>query len=95
MPKRTTVAQMADDGKIPPLFGDTDVEQLVWLLEVCRQRGYRIGPTVQVGTVIAQVTDVRLTSMEGLGTPTIPTTDVWDEHGRDASLPIVDGTAGR
>lgn len=95
MAKRTTVAQMTDDGKIPALFGDTDVEQLVWLLEVCRQRGYRLGPTVQVGSVIAHVADLRIASREGLDAVSAPMKSGLEEAGFDPSLPIVEGTTGR
>lgn len=49
-----------DDGNVipPPLVG-SDVAQLIYLLEYGRKRGFKIGPTVQVGDVIAQVTDLR------------------------------------
>lgn len=39
----------------------SDVAQLVWLLEVARQRGYRIGPQVQIGTLTLMVEDLRQT----------------------------------
>lgn len=49
-----------DDGNIiaPPEAGST-IHQLVWLLEYGRKRGFRVGPTVQIGDVIVQVRDLR------------------------------------
>lgn len=38
----------------------SDVGQLITLLEYCRARGFQIGPTVQVNSVIVQVKDLKL-----------------------------------
>lgn len=49
-----------DDGNaIPTPPPDSAVSQIVWLLEYGRTRGFRIGPTVQVGDTIIQVADLR------------------------------------
>jgi hypothetical protein len=96
MTKRTVPALFLDDGNIPPLIGESDVEHLVWLLEVCRQRGYRLGPTVQVGSVIAHVADLRIGAREGLDTAGPPPGSVWKEHGHDPDRDVpVEGTTGR
>lgn len=49
-----------DDGNIvAPPPPDSPVAQIVWLLEYGRKRGFRIGPTVQIGDTIVQVADLR------------------------------------
>lgn len=54
-----------DDGNIiNPPSPDSDVMQLIYLLEYGRTRGFKIGPTVQIGTVIVQVADIRQAKME-------------------------------
>lgn len=50
-----------DDGNLiapPPV--DDPIMKILYLLEYGRKRGFRIGPTVQVGDTIIQVTDTRL-----------------------------------
>ena len=37
----------------------SDAGQLIYLLEWARLRGFRLGPTVQIGDLIVQVTDLR------------------------------------
>jgi len=54
-----------DDGNIINTPApDSDVMQLIYLLEYARTRGFKIGPTVQIGTVIVQVADIRQAKME-------------------------------
>lgn len=56
--KKTTVID--DDGnEIVPPPDDSDVAHIIYLLEYGRKRGFRIGPTVQIGDVIVQVRDLR------------------------------------
>lgn len=43
----------------PPPEPGTPVAQIIYLLEYGRSRGFRIGPTVQVGDTIVQVRDLR------------------------------------
>jgi hypothetical protein len=56
--KRTDVID--EDGNIinPPQV-DSPITAIVWLLEYGRKRGFKIGPTVQVGDTIVQVEDLR------------------------------------
>ncbi len=42
---------------VPP--AESDLAQLIQLLEYARKRGYRIGPTVKVGAIVTQVQDLR------------------------------------
>ena len=67
-----------DDGNVvPPPTADTDVAQLIYLLEYCRKREFLIGPTVQVGSVTVQVQDPGLRKRLGKETET----DIWEAHG--------------
>lgn len=61
-----------DESGDPVLSVDphSDAGQLVALLEWARKRGFRIGPTVKIGAVVAQVEDLRQT--EGRGTQPVP-----------------------
>lgn len=71
-----------DDGNdlpVPP--ADSDVGQLIYLLEYGRQRGFRIGPTVQIGNLIVQVNDLR--QKEGRTNTNQPETTIWQENGHD------------
>lgn len=73
-----------DDGNIilppPP---DSAVAQVVWLLEYGRKRGFRIGPTVQIGDTIVQVRDMRL--REDVPPDAPPDRSIWQENGFDDS----------
>lgn len=42
---------------VPP--AETPVGQLIYLIEWCRLRGVRLGPTVQIGELVVQVRDLR------------------------------------
>ena len=53
------VSEDVDGNPLVSPTGDSDVGRLVYLLEWARRRGFRIGPTVRVGTLILQVQDLR------------------------------------
>lgn len=40
----------------------SNVGQLIYLLEWARQRGFRVGPTIQIGDLVVQVQDIRQAS---------------------------------
>jgi hypothetical protein len=49
-----------DDGNpLPVPDSKSEVGQLIYLLEWGRLRGFRLGPTIQVGDLIVQVRDLR------------------------------------
>lgn len=49
-----------EDGNVVPVPpADSDLAQLIQLLEYGRRRGFRIGPTVQIGKLAVQVADLR------------------------------------
>ncbi|MGN6107240.1 MAG: hypothetical protein ACTHU0_19185 [Kofleriaceae bacterium] len=48
-----------ESGETFPLSPDDHVSRLIILLEYARRRGFRIGPTVQVGDVTLAVRDLR------------------------------------
>lgn len=51
-----------EDGNAVPLPpAESDLAQLIQLLEYGRKRGFRIGPTVQIGRLTVQVADLRQT----------------------------------
>ena len=56
--KRTEIID--DEGnELPPPEPGTPVANLIYLLEWGRKRGFRIGPTVKMGELVAQVRDLR------------------------------------
>lgn len=55
-----------DGNDLPVPSAESDLGQLIQLLEYARLRGYRIGPTVQIGKITLQVRDLR--QAEGRGT---------------------------
>lgn len=74
---KNRAADHDDDGNnLTPPKADSDVGQLIYLLEWGRQRGFQIGPTIQIGTVIVQVRDQR-----SEGSRPVPETDIFEEHG--------------
>lgn len=60
---------------IPP-DPSSQVYQLIYLLEYGRKRGFRIGPTLQIGDVIVQVRDLREQVPEIKAEP-----DIFEIHG--------------
>ncbi len=73
-----------DDGNVlPPPPPDSDVGQAIYLLEYGRLRGFRLGPTIQIGSVILQVQDLRLDSKKATETPD---RGIWEEHGYDENV---------
>lgn len=48
-----------DGNTLPELDPMSGMAQIIVLLEYGRKRGFRIGPTVQVGDTIVQVQDLR------------------------------------
>jgi hypothetical protein len=48
-----------DGNALPVPTPDSDLAQLIALLEYGRKRGFRIGPTVQVGKIATQIADLR------------------------------------
>ena len=64
---------------LPVPLADSDVGQLIYLLEYGRKRGFRIGPTVQIGNVVIQVSDLR--QSEGRRQNNDPEPDIWEQNG--------------
>lgn len=61
-----------DDGNtvpVPPV--DSDLAQLIQLLEYGRKRGFQIGPAIRVGSIVTQVRDLR----QKEGGPELPPDD--------------------
>lgn len=82
MAKTTKQIDADDEGNnlpVPP--ADSDIGQLIYLLEYGRQRGFRIGPTVQIGNVIVQVSDLR--QHEGRAQSETPEPTIWQQNGHD------------
>lgn len=50
-----------DGNAVPVPPAESDLAQLIQLLEYGRKRGFRIGPTVQIGKLTVQVADLRQT----------------------------------
>ena len=49
-----------EDGNVVPVPpADSDLAQLIQLLEYGRRRGFRIGPTVKIGQLVTQIQDLR------------------------------------
>ena len=77
MGKQIDADEEGNDLPVPPV--DSDVGQLIYLLEYGRKRGFRIGPTVQIGNVIIQVSDLR--QSEGRRQSNDPEPDIWEQNG--------------
>lgn len=65
---------------IPPPDAATDVAQVIYLLEYCRQRNFIVGPHVQVGDVVVQVKDPTLLDKRG---ENAEQKTIWQEHGHE------------
>lgn len=76
----STGKRLADENgnDLPELDPHGDMAKLVFLLEYARKRGFRVGPTVQIGELIVQVRDLR--QQEGKASP-VDDGDIWAEHG--------------
>lgn len=66
-----------DGNDILPVDPASPIGQLIYLLEWGRKRGFRIGPTVQIGDTIVQVRDLR----EQVQGERAPEGSIWEEHG--------------
>lgn len=77
MPKQLDADDEGND--LTPPSPDSEVGQLIYLLEYGRARGFRIGPTVQIGNVVVQVSDLRQT--EGRRQNDVRETTIWEDHG--------------
>ena len=52
-----TNTQQGDE--LPAPAPGTDAADLIYLLNYCRRRGYKLGPTIQIGRIAVMVTDLR------------------------------------
>lgn len=69
-----------EDGNVVPVPpAESDLAQLIQLLEYGRRRGFRIGPTVKIGQLVTQVQDLRQT--EGTGQGLEPDPGPWRAAG--------------
>lgn len=68
---------------LPQPHPDSPVYDLMFLLEWGRDRGFRIGPHVEIDGLRVQVADLRQGKIEGVVMPDAPTggTDIWRENG--------------
>ena len=69
-----------DGNDLPPLPEDSPVHAIIYMLEYGRVRGFRFGPTLQVGDIIVQVTDTRTGKQSGE-----PEQGIFEEHGYQPS----------
>lgn len=75
-----------DGDPVPQPAENSDLRDLIQLLEYGRARGFRIGPAVRVGKLAVQVTDLR----QREGKPDqdeSPDPGVWVEHGYQPDEP--------
>lgn len=69
-----------DDGDpIPQPAAQSDLADLIQMLEYGRKKGFRFGPVVHVGKIITQVQDLRQT--EGRGIAQEPDEGAWAAAG--------------
>lgn len=78
---------------LPKLSKDDDVVRAAWLLEWARDRGYRIGPNLQVGGVIMNVVDLRQMKDANIA-QTEPEPSVEEYFGIDPDAIPAEGTSG-
>lgn len=74
--KRVNADEEGNDLTPPP--EDSPVHAIMYLLEWGRQRDFQIGPTIQVGDVIVQVSDRRQNRAPG-----VPERNIWAAHGHE------------
>lgn len=80
----TTRSKLAtEEGEyIPDIDPNSELGQIIYLLEYARKRDFRIGPNIQIGNTIVQVSDLRqLKAMSRGGDER--ETDIFTEHGAD------------
>jgi hypothetical protein len=89
------MARRSSDELPAPLPATDHVTRAIRLLEWARAKGVRIGPTLQVGDVIMQVTDMRQRAVDGTGGPAddVPQ-GPYAEHGLSDDEEPAPGTAG-
>ena len=69
-----------DEGDpVPQPAKESDLADLIQLLEYGRRKGYRIGPVVRIGKITVQVADLRQHVGDGLDLA--PEPSIWEEHG--------------
>lgn len=72
-----------DNGNIinPPDPG-SDVGSMIYFLEYCRARDFMVGPTIQVGSTIVQVRDLRqMRAQQDQVKAGTGEGDIWKENG--------------
>ena len=57
-----------------------EIDALLFLMEQCRTKGYRIGPEVTIGSVSVKIRDEKLSASLGLRGPD-PEMSILSEHG--------------
>lgn len=74
-----------DDGDgnlLPSLDESSDLAKIIYLLEYARARDFRIGPMVQIGDTVVQVSDMRQVK-EHEQAQTRAESTIWQENGHD------------
>ncbi len=77
--KRPPATEEGDE--LPAIDPKSDVGMLVALLEWGRDRGFQLGPTIQVGAVTVQVRDMRIDRDKP--ERNAEETDIFTEHGHN------------
>ena len=71
-----------DEGDpVPQPAPESDLADLIQILEYGRRKGFAIGPMVRIGKIALQVTDMRL--RRNAGAAEEPEPSIWQEHGFD------------
>jgi hypothetical protein len=71
-----------DDGDpVPQPAKESDLADLIQLLEYGRRKGFRVGPMVRIGKITVQVSDLR--HRAAAVEETAPEPSIWQEHGYD------------
>lgn len=78
-----TVTEDDDGNPIVTPPPNADVVALVYLLTWARASGFRVGPTIRVGSLVLQVQDLRQARKEGRGEPLPPDSGPWKDAGYD------------
>lgn len=73
-----------DDGDpIPQPAGDSDLAGLIQLMQYCRLKGWRLGPTIQFGRITTTIADLRQRDPRGGTRGDVPEPSIWREHGME------------